>query len=71
MSQLAFKHNAKLFYPNQLNQLADELLNSPTIKTITYSHKDISELIDLKAIFFILLGLLSFEWFIRKYNGLY
>jgi len=71
MSQLAFKHNAKLFYPTQLNQLADELLNSPNIKTITYSHKDISELIDLKAIFFILLGLLSLEWFIRKYNGLY
>lgn len=71
MSQLAFKHDAKLFYPSQLSQLSQELLNNPNIKTITYTHKDISELIDLKSLFFILLGLLTLEWFIRKYNGLY
>jgi hypothetical protein len=71
MSQLAFKNNGKLFYPNQLDQLSDSLLSNPNIKTITYSHKDISELIDLKIIFFILLVLLSLEWFVRKFNGLY
>jgi hypothetical protein len=71
LSQLAFKNNGKMLYPNQLEKLGEELLNSSTIKTITYSHKDISELIDLKILFFILLAFLTTEWFIRKYNGLY
>ena len=71
LSQLAFKNNGKMLYPNQLEKLGEELLNSSTIKTITYSHKDISELIDLKILFFILLAFLTTEWFIRKFNGLY
>jgi hypothetical protein len=71
LSQLAYKNNGKMVYPKELEKLADELLNSSTIKTITYSHKDISELIDLKILFFILLAFLTTEWFIRKYNGLY
>lgn len=71
LSQLAYKNNGKMVYSKELEKLGEELLNSPAIKTITYSHKDISELIDLKILFFILLAFLTTEWFIRKYNGLY
>lgn len=71
LSRLTNKTNGKFFYANQLNQLGDSLLANDAIKTITYSHKDVKELIDMKAIFFLLLTLLSLEWFIRKYNGLY
>lgn len=71
LSRLANQTKGKFFYPNQLNQLTESLLSNDTIKTITYMHKDVKELIDMKAIFFLLLILLSLEWFIRKYNGLY
>lgn len=71
LQQLSTKSNGKLFYSNQLTQLKDLLANSENIKTITYSHKDVKDLIDIKTIFFILLALLSLEWFIRKRNGLY
>lgn len=71
LSRLANQTKGKFFYPNQLNQLTESLLSNDTIKTITYMHKDVKELIDMKAIFFLFLILLSLEWFIRKYNGLY
>ncbi|MDP2385450.1 MAG: hypothetical protein Q8M29_03700 [Bacteroidota bacterium] len=71
LQQLSTKSNGKFFYANQLTQLKDLLANNENIKTITYSHKDVKDLIDIKTIFFILLALLSLEWFIRKRNGLY
>ncbi|HEY1040073.1 MAG TPA: hypothetical protein VGF30_11740 [Bacteroidia bacterium] len=71
LNQLSIKSNGKLFYANQLNQLKDLLQNNENIKTITYSHKDVKDLIDMKIIFFLLLALLSLEWFVRKRNGLY
>lgn len=71
LSQLSYKSGGKFYYPNQLSQLGDNLLNNENIKTITYSHKDVKELIDVKSIFFILLLFISIEWFLRKYNGLY
>jgi hypothetical protein len=36
---------------------------------LMYSQKEFHELINLKAVFVILLVLLAAEWFIRKWNG--
>ena len=67
--QIAKQSGGKLFYKNQLEQLQKEILSSQTIKSITYSHKQLTDLVNLKWIFFIILALLSTEWFLRKYNG--
>lgn len=67
--QIAKQSGGKLFYRNQLEQLQKEILSSESIKSITYSHKQLTDLVNLKWIFFIILGLLSIEWFLRKYNG--
>jgi hypothetical protein len=64
--QLANKTGGKLFYPNQLDKLQLEILNNQLIKPITYSQTITNPLIELKWIIFILIGLLSIEWFIRK-----
>jgi hypothetical protein len=64
--QLAHRSGANLFYPNQLKQLETALLNNETIKPITYSQSITSSLIDLKEFFWIILLILSLEWFIRK-----
>ena len=64
--QLANRSNGKLFYPNELEQLGEELLKSERIKPITYSQVSTSSLIDLKWLFWLILGLLSAEWFFRK-----
>ncbi|MBC7864745.1 MAG: hypothetical protein IAF38_17360 [Bacteroidia bacterium] len=68
---LSRQTGGKLFYPNQLQKLKEELLNKEDIKTVSYEEKRLRDLIDFKWIFFVLLAFLSTEWFIRKRNGLY
>jgi ribonuclease HIII len=68
---IAQKHDGELLSPNELNKLIEKLNNRNDIKTISYSQNKLSELINLKWIFFLLLALMSLEWFIRKRNGAY
>ena len=67
--QMSKNSGGKLVYPNQLQQLQDDILKNDTIKSITYTHKQLTDLVNLKWIFFIILALLSVEWFLRKHNG--
>ncbi len=64
------KTGGQFFYPKQLNELQKKLLENENIKTLVHEQKQVNDFINLKVLFFILLVLLSFEWFIRKYNGL-
>lgn len=56
----------KLFYPGEMQKLGEELLKSEKIKPITYSQISTSALIDLKWLFWLILGILAVEWFFRK-----
>lgn len=67
--QISKQSGGKLYYQNQLEQLQKEILASDSIKSITYSHKQLTDLVNLKWLFFIILAFLSIEWFLRKYNG--
>lgn len=67
--QMAKQSGGKLFYKDQLEQLQKEILSSENIKSITYSHKQLTDLVNLQWIFYIILLMLSIEWFLRKYNG--
>jgi hypothetical protein len=69
--RLAKKHNGEMFYPAGLDQLADKIMKREDIKPVIYNPKKLVDLVELKWIFFILLLLLSAEWFIRKRNGAY
>lgn len=71
LASLAVAKGGKMMFPSQLDQLAEELLSNKDIKTISYSQVRLQDLINLKLVFFILLILLSGEWFIRKRSGSY
>lgn len=68
---LAKKHDGELVYPSQIESLAAKLMARDDIKTVSYSEKKLRDMINLKWIFFILMALLSLEWFMRKRNGAY
>lgn len=68
---IAKKHDGELVYPNELENLVKKLNSRDDIKTVSYTQNKMSDIINLKWIFFLLLTLLSLEWFIRKRNGLY
>lgn len=71
MYALAHKNGGEMYYPNQLDQLAKALQARDDIKTISYTHTKMQDLVNMKWVFFLLLLLLSVEWFIRKRSGAY
>jgi len=67
--QLAQNTGGKLFAPNETEKLEKELLTNELIKPVTYTQKQLNDLIDLKWLFFLIIGLLTAEWFLRKRGG--
>lgn len=61
----------KMYSPNQLNNLQKDIEDREDIVNVIYTKKDVNDLINLKWVFFVLLFLLSLEWFFRKRNGAY
>ncbi|MBA3665701.1 MAG: hypothetical protein H0W61_16070 [Bacteroidetes bacterium] len=64
--QLSARSGGKLFYPKDLQKLQDDILKNQFIKPITYSTNLTTSIIDLKWLFFVILIILSVEWFLRK-----
>ena len=71
MQNLAKKFGGKMFYPSNMNELSSTIEQNSTISSIIYEEHDIKDWIQMKWIFFVLLLLLTLEWFLRKRNGAY
>jgi len=71
LQNIALKFGGKLFYPQQIGDILKAITENSDITSIIYEENDLKELINLKWIFFVLLSLLSLEWFLRKRNGAY
>lgn len=71
LQNIAQKFGGELFYPTNIEGLAKALMANEDIASIIYEEDDLKEFISLKWIFFLLLALLSLEWFLRKRNGAY
>lgn len=69
--QLAKNHGGEMLYPSQMNSLIELLEKQGNIKPVIYTQKKLIELINIRWIFFLLLLLLTIEWFMRKYYGAY
>ncbi len=69
--QMAAGTNAAMFYPGQWEALAAHINERTDIRPRLYDQKEFSEIINLKALFFIVLLFLSVEWFVRKRSGSY
>jgi hypothetical protein len=69
LNEIASETQGQLFFPNQLATLEQTLKNSESIKPIRYDQETVKSWINLKWVFWLLIGLLSVEWFIRKWNG--
>jgi hypothetical protein len=68
---LSQKTGGKMFYPQELDKLKDELLNRKDLASVSYTQTKLEELINKKWLFFVILLLLTAEWFIRKRSGSY
>lgn len=68
---LVRKSGGEMIYPDQTGKLAELLNTNKDIKPISHSEKKLADMINLKWVFFLILILLSLEWFVRKINGAY
>lgn len=71
MYQLAAQHGGQMYHANDFNKIADDLLAKNVLKPVLYDTFLTESAINLKWIFFLILLLLSAEWFLRKYLGGY
>ena len=71
MQELSRQGGGTVYFPNQMEEIMNELDSREDITSVSYSQIKLSELINLKWIFFLILGLLALEWLVRKRNGSY
>ncbi len=65
------KYGGAVVYPNNMSSIVDLIEQKGTVKPVIYETAKTRPVINLKWIFFLLLLLLSGEWFMRRYFGAY
>ena len=70
MYKLANGSGGEMFYPRELDKLGETIKNRDDIRNVIYEQTWFKEAIHLKWLFFVILALLSLEWFVRKHKGL-
>jgi hypothetical protein len=70
LRNIAKRNDGKFYLKSELDQLRDDLLAQEPVNKI-YASESYLAIINLKWGFFILIALVGFEWFLRKYHGSY
>lgn len=71
LRELSAKYGGQMVYPDQIGSIAEMIRAKETVKPVVYQTIQTRPVINLKWIFFLLLLLLSAEWFMRRYFGAY
>lgn len=69
--QLAKRTNGEMIDASNVLSIVEKINAREDISSVSYMNEEVEDIINLKWIFFVLLGLLSIEWFIRKRGGAY
>jgi hypothetical protein len=69
--QLSGETGGKYYHLNEAEDLTRDLVESREIKSVNYFQMSLDEWINRKWMFFLILLLLSAEWFLRKFWGIY
>ncbi|MCH2043648.1 MAG: hypothetical protein MK212_05860 [Saprospiraceae bacterium] len=71
LNTLSTKFGGKVVYPSNMDGLIEMIDAQGVAKPLLFDTVKTRSLIHLKWIFFLLLGLLTLEWFLRRFNGSY
>ena len=69
--QLSSNTNGKFYYPQNIDELINTIRQNPNIKSVEYKQNTLTNVLNLKWLFGIILFLFSLEWFLRKFWGIY
>ncbi|MFK7809248.1 MAG: hypothetical protein AB8F74_15700 [Saprospiraceae bacterium] len=68
---LSEKYGGEMVAPNNMRTIAEKVKAKQSVKPTVYQTTKTRSVINLKWIFFVLLTLLTLEWFLRRYFGAY
>jgi hypothetical protein len=71
LKSISDKYNGDMYYPENMENIKTAIQNNKNIQPVLYQSQSTRSLLDFKWIFFLILGLLSAEWFMRRYLGSY
>lgn len=71
LKDISNRNNGVMVLPNNMLSLSDLIGKREDVKSISHSEISLNEMINLEWLFFLILSLLSIEWFLRKRNGSY
>ena len=71
MHQLAWETNGQFFQTGEISELIQALNENTLIKPVNYFQTILNDVLNIKWIFFVILILISAEWFLRKFWGIY
>ena len=69
--QLAKQSGGGFFLPAETDELIESIISNSKIRPYTYFQSLLNEILNLRWIFFIILTILSLEWFLRRFWGIY
>ena len=69
LKKLALNSGGKVYYQNQVETLLRDLSQNESFYTIQKASKKEQEMLDWRWMLFVIIGLLTIEWFVRKYIG--
>jgi hypothetical protein len=71
LARIAHQQAGKMIYPADMSNLPKLIESRDDIKPVTYLQNELKDILNFKWLFFVLLALISAEWFMRKYFGGY
>ncbi len=71
LAQLSADSGAKMYYPDQLEDLKTYLTETNKLKPVLYDSVETQSVLNLKWLFALLFVFLVIEWFCRRYFGYY
>jgi len=71
LRMLSEQYGGELIYPNDIASISDKIKTQKSVKPVLYQTTKTRSVINLKWVFFLLMGLLVVEWFLRRYHGAY
>ena len=71
LNTIAENSGGRFYFPDELTALQTDLKNRDDMVTVVYQEKEFDDLIDYKWVFFLVVLLISVEWFVRKFQGAY
>lgn len=71
MHRIASETGAKMFRADSVLNIFTSIKADKNIKPVSFTTSNLMDLIELKWLFFIIVALLSAEWFLRKFWGTY